>query len=233
MDYEWQFGSYAILSHTWISSGEITYSEWRNPTAPLDKHSPGYDKLAQFCKVAAKRGLRLGWMDTVCINKESSTELDESIRSMFKWYRRADVCIAYLAETITLDDVKQDKWFTRGWTLQELLAPKFIKFFSKSWIALSDNPNLSDTSRTSPLLYALSNASGLSMEELSSYPHIGRHPIWRKMQWAANRKVTRGEDTAYSLMGIFDISMPIGYGEGAEHAFLRLVKEILNSKQRH
>ncbi|KJA14549.1 hypothetical protein HYPSUDRAFT_108205, partial [Hypholoma sublateritium FD-334 SS-4] len=226
---------YAILSHTWLPSGEITYSKWRNHTVPLDTQSPGYDKLAKFCEVSAKRGFRLGWMDTVCINKESSAELDESIRSMFKWYKKASICIVYLAETTSLDDINKDKWFTRGWTLQELLAPDFIKFFSKTWTELSDKPNLSDKSWNSLLLDRISGATGLHKNELEIQPfdsidserRFDNTPIWRKMQWAANRNVTRGEDAAYSLMGIFNISMPTGYGEGAEHAFLRLVKEIL------
>ncbi|KJA13875.1 hypothetical protein HYPSUDRAFT_151053, partial [Hypholoma sublateritium FD-334 SS-4] len=225
---QWQSENYAILSHTWLQSGEVTYSNWRNHTTPLDTQSPGYDKLAKFCQVSAKRGFRLGWMDTVCINKESSAELDESIRSMFKWYKKAKICIVYLAETTSLDDLNEDKWFTRGWTLQELLAPDFIKFFSKTWTELSDNPDETDKSLDSPLLDRISGAAGLYKNELGvPSRHFHNAPIWRKMQWAANRNVTRGEDAAYSLMGIFNISMPTGYGEGAEHAFLRLVKEIL------
>ncbi len=85
---KWQFTEYAILSHTWLPTGEITYSKWTNQSASLDTQSPGYMKLANFCKVAATYGYRLAWMDTVCINKENSAELDESIRSMFKWYKR-------------------------------------------------------------------------------------------------------------------------------------------------
>ncbi|KJA13321.1 hypothetical protein HYPSUDRAFT_151713, partial [Hypholoma sublateritium FD-334 SS-4] len=235
---QWQSENYAILSHTWLQSGEVTYSNWRNHTTPLDTQSPGYDKLAKFCQVSAKRGFRLGWMDTVCINKESSAELDESIRSMFKWYKKASICIVYLAETTSLDDLNEDKWFTRGWTLQELLAPDFIKFFSKTWTELFNNPDLTDKSYDSPLLDRISGAAGLHRNELEIDSRrilrnltggIDDLPIWRKMQWAANRNVTRGEDAAYSLMGIFNISMPTGYGEGVEHAFLRLVKEILNS----
>ncbi|KJA13868.1 hypothetical protein HYPSUDRAFT_49568 [Hypholoma sublateritium FD-334 SS-4] len=228
---DWKLEKYAILSHTWLPKGEVTYSEWRNHTAPLDTQSPGYDKLEKFCKVAAKHGLRLAWMDTVCINKDSSAELDESIRSMFKWYEGAEVCIAYLAETRSLDDMAKDKWFTRGWTLQELLAPRCIKFFSKSWTALSRSPADHSDKLRGPLVSKICDATGLDKNELSGSPRLLHSvPIWRKMQWAANRKVTREEDTAYSLMGIFNVSMPTGYGEGAERAFLRLVKEILSSK---
>ena len=136
-----QFEKYAILSHAWLSAGEITYSDWTNRTLPLDTKSPGYDKLAKFCKVASTYGCSLGWMDTVCINKQSSTELDESIRSMFKLYQEAKICIVYLAETASLEGMEKDKWFTRGWTLQELLTPECINFYSKNWTPLvSDNP---------------------------------------------------------------------------------------------
>ncbi|KJA13865.1 hypothetical protein HYPSUDRAFT_484250 [Hypholoma sublateritium FD-334 SS-4] len=232
--YEHPFANYAILSHTWLPSGEVTYSEWKTHTALLDTQSPGYNKLAKFCEEAARRGLRLGWMDTVCINKESSSELDESIRSMFKWYRGAEVCIAFLAETTSRDDMENDKWFTRGWTLQELIAPRYIKFFSKNWEALSDSPTyisrLSDKLKNSPLMSQICNATGLVKEEVFDSTFFINVPIWRKMQWAANRKVTREEDTAYSLMGLFDVSMPTGYGEGADYAFYRLIREILSSK---
>ncbi|KJA16050.1 hypothetical protein HYPSUDRAFT_171944 [Hypholoma sublateritium FD-334 SS-4] len=230
LPYYHPFEKYAILSHTWLSRGEVTYSEWKDHTAPLDTQSPGYDKLAKFCEVAAQYGLRLAWMDTVCINKESSAELDESIRSMFKWYKGAEVCIAYLAETTSLYDMEKDRWFTRGWTLQELLAPHCIKFFSKSWTALSNSLAEESDKSHFPLVSKICAATGLNENELSRSPYLDSVPIWRKMQWAAAREVTREEDTAYSLMGIFNISMPTGYGEGAEHAFLRLVKEILSSK---
>ena len=227
---KWQFTEYAILSHSWLPTGEITYSKWTNHAASLDTQSPGYTKLANFCKVAATYGYRLAWMDTVCINKESSAELDESIRSMFKWYKGAEVCIAYLAETTLQDDMEKDNWFTRGWTLQELLAPHCIKFFSKEWTALSRSSAGQSDKTSGPLIPMICKATGLDTKELSQSPNFDSIPIWRKMQWAANRTVTREEDTAYSLMGIFNVSMPTGYGEGAEHAFMRLVKEILSSK---
>ncbi|KJA16155.1 hypothetical protein HYPSUDRAFT_219643 [Hypholoma sublateritium FD-334 SS-4] len=225
-----KFGQYAILSHTWLPTGEVTYSDWLSRS--FDTTSPGYVKLANFCKVAAVHyGLRLAWMDTVCINKESSAELDESIRSMFKWYKGTRVCITYLAETASLDVMGKDRWFTRGWTLQELLAPSCIKFYTVNWTAISDIPAYHcDKSKLSPLVSKICGATSLSKEELFHSPYLDHIPIWRKMQWASSREVTREEDAVYSLMGIFNVSMPTGYGEGSEHAFLRLVREILNSK---
>ncbi|KJA16150.1 hypothetical protein HYPSUDRAFT_47685 [Hypholoma sublateritium FD-334 SS-4] len=235
------YGRYAILSHTWLPGAEVTYSGWNSFTACNASSpgygAPGYAKLRNFCAVAARKyAMRLGWMDTVCINKDSSTELDESIRSMYKWYQRSDVCIAYLAETQSLHNMEKDKWFTRSWTLQELYAPRIVRFYTAQWTAVAENENVwaSDkaggSSSSMQLLSKICDATGFSQSEITGSPRsLNRVPIWRKMQWAAQRSVTREEDTAYSLMGIFNVSMPTGYGEGADHAFFRLVKEILNS----
>ncbi len=169
--------------------GEVSYSQWKNNASSLDIQSPGYEKLAQFCRVAASYGLRLAWMDTVCINKESSSKLDESIRSMFKWYKDSGICIAYLAETTTLDEMEKDKWFTRGWTLQELLAPSRIKFFAQNWTPLWDAGYFDKSNLfISP---KVCTATGLNTAELADSPNLDHVPIWRKMQWAADRKVTR------------------------------------------
>ncbi|KAF9472009.1 hypothetical protein BDN70DRAFT_998376 [Pholiota conissans] len=217
---------YAILSHTWLRSdpGEITYEDWRNGT--FNVVHPGYRKLAHFSRSALEdHNTTLGWMDTVCIDKSSSSELDESIRSMYKWYRSASICITYLAESVSIADMANDPWFTRGWTLQELLAPRTVKFYDRNWNALttSDNDKTHDG-----VLEQIKVATSITREELLKDILSGL-PISRRMQWAANRHVTRGEDTAYSLMGIFSISMSIAYGEGADVAFARLVKEIINT----
>ncbi|KAF9470645.1 hypothetical protein BDN70DRAFT_845784, partial [Pholiota conissans] len=214
---------YAILSHTWIRSlpGEITYDDWQQ--GDFDTTHPGYRKLVHFCNIAAENyGLLLTWMDTVCINKSSSSELDESIRSMYKWYRSADVCITYLAETVSLAEISKDPWFTRGWTLQELLAPYTLKFYNRDWKQLTQYKN---DKQNRKILQKIEEATTISEEELSVDCKV---PISRKMQWAANREVTREEDIAYSLMGVFGVSMSIAYGEGCEQAFVHLIKEILN-----
>ncbi|KJA29042.1 hypothetical protein HYPSUDRAFT_634491 [Hypholoma sublateritium FD-334 SS-4] len=123
---------YAILSHTWIrdTPGDVVFKDWE-----IRESNPrGYSKIAKFCEVAARdHGVAFGWMDSICINKDSSSELDESIRSMYKWYRAAYVCITYLAETRLLEDMQRDSWFTRGWTLQELLAPQSTRFYDMDW----------------------------------------------------------------------------------------------------
>lgn len=226
-----QHMNYAILSHTWLQGppGEVTFGEWK--LQAFDKSSPGYAKLENFCRAAAMdHGLYLGWMDTVCINKDSSSELDESIRSMYKWYKSAAICITYLADTTALEDMHTDKWFTRGWTLQELIAPNIMRFYTADWIPISPEENLpvglqQNDKSSQDVLHQIYQATTMTHTELQ-FPHLS--PISRRMQWAVHRRVTREEDSVYSLMGIFDISMSIAYGEGTERAFRRLVQEIFN-----
>ncbi|KAF9478349.1 hypothetical protein BDN70DRAFT_994259 [Pholiota conissans] len=228
---------YAILSHTWLWSdldGEVTYSDWVN--GRLKPNCAGYRKLANFCRVASKdHNATFGWMDTVCINKDSSSELDESIRSMYTWYKCANaICIIYLAETRATANIHRDPWFTRGWTLQELLAPPVVKFYNKDWKQFTegssndkpfgDSVNIKITSPE--IVRQIGIATTISSHELKS---IRNASLSRKMQLAAYRKVTREEDTAYSLMGIFQVSIAIAYGEGGRRAFTRLLHEILNS----
>ncbi|KAF9476532.1 hypothetical protein BDN70DRAFT_951103 [Pholiota conissans] len=227
--------SYAILSHTWLRSapGEITYNDWINGN--LGSNTPGYHKLVNFCRAAwTNHKLSLGWIDTICINKDSSSELDESIRCMYNWYQRASVCIIHLAQTNLLSEIHLDPWFTRGWTLQELLAPPFVKFYNKDWRKFVQNLDNNKPSRynfafNSELLQIteqIATATTLTPDELKDIRTVS---LSRRMQLAANRKVTREEDTAYSLMGIFDISMTTAYGEGSIRAFSRLLQKIINS----
>ncbi|KAF9472107.1 hypothetical protein BDN70DRAFT_819128, partial [Pholiota conissans] len=236
-------GQYAILSHTWLreAPGEITYGDWHNNH--FNEASPGYQKLVNFCKLAwLKHGLTLGWMDTVCINKESSSELDESIRSMYKWYEGSKVCIAYLAETQNVLDIHRDTWFTRGWTLQELIAPRVIKLCNCDWEYFdADNtrtdtgfidiqPGMDNTVIDNSNMVEITNQiyKATSMTEFD-FSMFFKLPLSRRMQLAASRQVTREEDTAYSLMGIFNVSIATAYGEGGERAFFRLLEAILES----
>ncbi|KAF9474274.1 hypothetical protein BDN70DRAFT_866437, partial [Pholiota conissans] len=218
----YKYSKYAILSHTWSRSAskEVTFSDLNKGN--FDVQSPGYRKLVTFCKTAwTKYRIAFCWMDTVCINKESSSELDESIRSMYNWYARADICMVYLAETTTILNMQVDPWFTRGWTLQELLAPRLVKFFNCNWQQLvdADNDKVDFT-----ITEKIQSATTITSNELLD---ILGTPISRRMQLAAARQVTREEDTAYSLMGIFNVSIATAYGEGAKRAFSRLLQEIL------
>ena len=209
---------YATFSHRWIERGEPTFRDILMSFRPA-----GYSKLVNFCSKAAEYDCCLAWSDTCCINKDSSTELEEAIRSMFKWYRDSHVCIAYLAEATSIDDLSEDVWFTRGWTLQELLAPRMMKFYGKGWAPLSDSVNDKQDVR---MLDALSRATGIPHRDLRHF-RPGTRDVHQKMMWASNRTTTRVEDIAYSLIGIFDVSLTIAYGEG-QRAFYRLMEAIIN-----
>ncbi|CCM05276.1 uncharacterized protein FIBRA_07488 [Fibroporia radiculosa] len=228
---------YAILSHRWLNK-EPTYQEMLMSHKPPDA---GFLKLKQFCEAASKYGIEFAWSDTCCIDKASSSELDESIRSMYRWYQNAAICLTFLADTTAIDNLQQDEWFTRGWTLQELLAPKKVKFFGKGWVPLTNlevdldkdmvyerrsRGESVENPVTAQMLDRLASATGIdSFDLVSFYP--GSSDVPKRMVWAAKRRVTRGEDRAYSLMGMFGVSLSIAYGEGADQAFFRLMDAII------
>ncbi|KJA21495.1 hypothetical protein HYPSUDRAFT_723309 [Hypholoma sublateritium FD-334 SS-4] len=228
-----KLGRYAILSHTWFRGkpGDVVYGDWK----VRDLNSKGNSKIVKFCEVAARNhGVVYGWMDTICIDKSSSTELDESIRSMYRWYRQSHLCITYLADTDDIPDMHSDAWFTRGWTLQELLAPQNMIFYSKNWTFLAQN-NMEMTKKWhtfrafSESVYSqISQATTIEKDEmLMCFSDPALLPISRVLQLATRRSVTRQEDRIYSLMGLLGISISVAYGEGLPTAFKRLFREIM------
>jgi hypothetical protein len=210
---------YAILSHRWGES-EPTFQDLKSGR----RQRAGYKKLHEFCRKAKEHGCDLAWSDTCCINKESSSELDEAIRSMYKWYRDAYICIVHLAQSESLETLGIDEWFIRGWTLQELIAPPRMKFYGPSWTSLTQNENDKDDSK---VIFALSRITKIPPKDLCNF-RPGPNRAWEKMTWAAGRKTTRIEDIAYSLTGIFDITMTIAYGEG-DRAFKRFMAELIQN----
>jgi len=164
-----------------------------------------------------------------CIDKTSSAELSEAINSMFRWYQKASVCYAYLADVLKDTDPDKDpeefsrsRWFTRGWTLQELVAPKNVVFYSRSWKNIGTKERLCNT---------ISTITGIDIDTLLG-EDVTFVSVANKMSWASGRRTTRTEDMAYCLLGIFDVNMPLLYGEGKK-AFLRLQEEILRSSYDH
>jgi hypothetical protein len=191
------------------------------------KHKAGYSKIAYACGQAQKDGYRYVWVDTCCIDKRSSAELSEAINSMFSWYQRAAVCYAYL-DDVHFDDYTEgyltwkdhfsiSRWFTRAWTLPELLAPQKVVFYAKGWRLLGTK---------SSLVKSIERITGIDELTLLDPKLIHNASVAQRMSWAAKRAASRPEDLAYSLMGLFGVSMPILYGEG-ENAFLRLQEEII------
>ncbi|OAX34889.1 hypothetical protein K503DRAFT_723777 [Rhizopogon vinicolor AM-OR11-026] len=210
---------YAILSHRWGES-EPTFQDLRSRNCEVG----GYKKLLEFCMKAKEYSCEFAWSDTCCINKESSSDLDEAIRSMYRWYRDAYICIVHLTQSESSETLGIDEWFIRGWTLQELLAPLRMKFYGPSWTPLTPNENDKDDAT---FVFALSRVTKIPPNDLCDFLP-GPNRAWEKMTWAVNRKTTRVEDLAYSLIGIFDISMTIAYGEG-DRAFKRFMAELIQN----
>jgi hypothetical protein len=165
-------------------------------------------------------------VDTCCIDKSSSAELTEAINSMFRWYYESTKCYIYLSDVlrnaVNTNDLaweaafQESRWFTRGWTLQELIAPTSVEFFSKEEGLLGDKSTLERYVR---------EITGIPAKALRGGP-LSDFSIAVRTSWVGRRKTTREEDQVYSLLGIFDISMPVIYGEGREKALRRLQKEI-------
>lgn len=219
------FIRYAILSHRWVD--EVTFQEWkhRRDDEEISKRS-GYIKIREFCRLASKDGFDYVWVDTNCIDKTNSSELSEAINSMFSWYRDAARCYVYLHDLYTVPrtglptplETARCEWFTRGWTLQELLAPQNLWIYSKNWTCIGSKSELSDV---------LSRLTGIEDKYLRDTQEIYRASIAKRLSWASSRQTGKAEDIAYSLLGIFDINMPLLYGEGALKAFRRLQEEII------
>ncbi|KAI1465527.1 heterokaryon incompatibility protein-domain-containing protein [Daldinia caldariorum] len=232
--------AYAVLSHTWEDE-EVSFQQFSDTTqrASVEKLR-GFTKIVKTCQLAKdEHMLKYAWVDTCCIDKTSSAELSEAINCMFRWYQQAAVCFVWLCDMalepidfwdtspgpykrVTPDVLRECKWTTRGWTLQELLAPSVVKFYDRNWDFIG--------TKDSWLLDPISEVTGIEPEFLTRNYLIWSAPVGTRVRWASGRKTTRPEDIAYCLLGIFDINMPLLYGEG-DKAFLRLQEEIC--KQTH
>jgi hypothetical protein len=233
---------YAILSHRW-GSEEVTFKEYRKSRATI-RHRAGYKKIAEFCHVAYERGFRYAWVDTCCIDKRSSAELSEAINSMYRWYANSNECHVFLDDYVPADPAsfRSCEWFRRGWTLQELIAPEYCVFFTSAWDVIGHKHQFvamrCQCKRDGGASQAAHAAWGPDLlEDLASITRIDgqilrgtcgvrRASIAQRMSWASGRATTRLEDRAYSLLGIFGVSMPLLYGEGPG-AFQRLQEEII------
>ena len=215
---------YAILSHTW-GEEEVSFQELqkaRSVEPSMLNNSKGYRKIKDCCKLAASDGWQYVWIDTCCIDKTSSAELSEAINSMYRWYGEAQICYAYLADVdgaggndpLTMKRFERSRWFTRGWTLQELLAPDFLVFYDKAWVEIGTRSRLGRR---------ISKITGIKRDHMI---RPLKASAAAKMSWASDRTTTRIEDIAYSLMGLFEVNMPLLYGEGSK-AFTRLQHEIV------
>ncbi|RPD75562.1 hypothetical protein L226DRAFT_612584 [Lentinus tigrinus ALCF2SS1-7] len=237
---------YAILSHVWENDiGEDTFQDVQRIRKDIrnemfrggDRNSSSYrndqrfrKKTRDFCAFAHAQGHRYVWMDTCCINRSNTAELSDSINAMYEWYAQADVCYVYMWDVTSMEDprmgvstFRRSRWFTRSWTLQELIAPSNVVFLSKRWEVLGTKESFVDL-----------------VEEITAVPAdvlLHRTPldsisVARRMSWAAPRRATLVEDEAYSLLGLFGINMPAIYGVGRQ-AFIRLQQQIFARNPEH
>jgi hypothetical protein len=206
---------YAILSHTWgeEEGKEVTFDEIGTPKAEL---KTGYQKIEACCNQAKSDGYRYVWIDTCCIDKKSSSELSEAINGMYSYYRDAEKCYAYLCDVPDVE-FADSRWFTRGWTLQELVAPKDVVFFNQKWEEIGRRAELKDK---------LEKITKIGERFLDKPEAVFSASVAERMSWASRRKTRREEDIAYCLLGIFGVHMPLLYGEGNK-AFMRLQLELL------
>jgi hypothetical protein len=218
---------YGILSHTWLSDpdAEVDFEDLVKGTGATKE---GYEKL-YFCgQQARKDRLECFWVDTCCIKRSSEPELSQAIRSMFRWYRDASKCYVYMNDVPNPEDASWEtdfvnsRWFKRGWTLQELLAPTSVEFFSRGGIKLGDKRSLEAHIWQATRI----PVAALRGSILSTYT------IEDRLSWAQGRQTKREEDAVYSLLGLFDVHIPILYGEGKKNALRRLLRELRSELDR-
>lgn len=254
---------YAVLSHTWLPDGpegirEVTYQDMQSSFHALQTGKfkrDGWTKLRAYCDRAAFDGWQYAWMDTCCIDKTNIRDTHEAINAMFRWYRDASICYAYLAdvpEPLSVNNqwpgnnqtpapltrksafgqnyrramiepqFQASNWFTRSWTLQELLAPRHLSFFDQRWRYIGSREHWQmEIARTCLISRnILTDFDPLDMRTSS---------IAQRLSWAAHRETTVEEDETYSLLGLFGVSMPLIYGEGRAKAFARLQLELIKT----
>ncbi|SCO46591.1 related to beta transducin-like protein [Fusarium fujikuroi] len=220
---------YAILSHAW-GDQEVTFQDWQARHHATLKH--GYWKILKACSKAVNYKLKWLWVDTNCINKSSSAELTEAINSMFAYYQKSKVCFAYLADVHTanqdiellMSQMRNSRWFTRGWTLQGLIAPINLIFYAADWSQIGrKDDSVADL---------ISLITKIDKRYLNGQVGVHEASVSKRMSWLAKRTTTRTEDMAYFMLGIFDINMPLLYGEG-KRAFFRLQEEIIKGCNDH
>lgn len=218
---------YAILSHTWEEDQEVTYDEL---VVGVGKDKTGYAKILFCSERAAADGLECCWVDTCCINKSTNDELSTAINSMYRWYQRASKCYVYLSDVSVSDEIGdaeafpitwqaalcRSRWFTRGWTLQELLAPASVDFFCKQGKRLGSRVSLEQE---------IHEITRIPIAALRGQP-LCEFSIEERMGWVAGRSTLFNEDKVYCLLGIFGVFLPLIYGEGEAYAMLRLKEEI-------
>ncbi|KAK6443325.1 hypothetical protein LTR95_000151 [Oleoguttula sp. CCFEE 5521] len=244
--YDTQQVKYSILSHCWSqdrTDPEVTFQAYLSGT--YNPEGQCWKKILRCCALSKERGYQWTWIDTCCIDKSSSAELSETINSMFKWYQDSSECYVFMEDcdvdtlprveefdkderwkqgmhvkdVANVETFSKSRWFKRGWTLQELLAPREVLFYGTNKLLMGTKADLASL---------LSYASGIAQKYILEPNAIPGASVAVRMSWASDRTTTRVEDVGYSLLGIFNINMPLLYGEG-QKAFQRLQHEIVRT----
>ena len=238
-EYFYDIPKYIIASHRWKAGTEATIKDIGKKR---DTDKDGYRKVNDFAKYVREHigHVEWLWIDTCCVDQSSSQEVTEAVNSMFRWYSQAEACLAYLADVKDASEeqaLRQSDWFRRGWTLQELLAPHVLVFLSRDWkmigykggggwtksgFKVSDGPELETT---------IATITGIPEDVLLNYNRSKSYSVKERLTWIAGRHTTREEDMSYSLLGMFDVTMTVTYGEGAEMARQRLLKKVSKALQ--
>ena len=215
---------YAILSHVWTNR-ELSFQEAQRYTGESPSLGANGGKVQAACRYAVSEGFEWLWVDTCCIDKTNSNDLSEAINCMYSWYASATVCYAYLADVPTVrrtadyaSSFVKSKWHTRGWTLQELIAPAEVRFLSAQWKYIGNKALLA------PLLQQITGIP----DHILEHGDLSSTSLAERLSWASQRSTTRQEDEAYCLMGLFNVNIPVIYGEG-RRAFRRLQEEIVRT----
>ncbi|KAG0699367.1 hypothetical protein DFH29DRAFT_1081318 [Suillus ampliporus] len=216
-----------LLSHRWEETESLLHDIQDKVVYELDALGSNV-KLQSFCKVARDAGYFWAWMDTCCINKANNAELQESINSMFIWYRHSDLTVVYLSDVPPSSQtgaLAESEWIRRGWTFQEFVAPKVVLFYRKDWTLYRDDrsPNHKESAA---IMEELEGATGIDRQALVTF-RPGMSGVRERLQWASRRVTTLQEDIAYSLFGIFGVHLPVIYGEKKQNALGRLLQEIV------
>jgi hypothetical protein len=223
---------YAIASHRW--GEEISMKDVQKKR---NEEKDGFIKLKGFAKFVKVHipTIQWLWLDTCCIDRSSSQEVSEAVNTMFKWYRRSAVCLAYLKDVKdagNLEQMRGSVWFTRGWILQELVAPRLVLFLTRDWDVVGHKGNFDGTPgplniSAGLLLHSMiTKITDIPEFILEDYDHAGRLSVEERFAWTKGRETTKAEDLSYCLFGIFDVSLPIIYGEGEGNARECLMAEL-------
>ncbi|KAM0719563.1 hypothetical protein Q7P37_003693 [Cladosporium fusiforme] len=224
--------SYVAASHRWLAETEATFQDVQDRR---DTNGEGYRKIEAFAKYIRNNMSHVKWLwiDTCCINKDSTAELSEAINSMFEWYRDAELCLAYLADVDTAEDwcsFEKSEWFKRGWTLQELLAPRIVVFVTKGWQIIGHKGGCApeDLQRLigCDLSEKIARMTGIPDSVLHDFEASVNMSVDDKLKWMEGRTTTRQEDMSYALYGIVGVTLGANYGERYEGARQRLLAAV-------